>query len=104
MFLSNNGKYFFDKDMKNEYTITFHEKIVKIFSRDINYPHKSEYSEKINNIEFNFVDIFNEISVSNNFNQIAILRDPIKVSVKLAENQIIKIDVFSLEQFEKILT
>ena len=63
------------------------------------------YSETIKNIEFNFENCLQNIQVTStlNSNGNTLIKYPINLSIIIEDGQNETIDIFSLEQFEKIL-
>ena len=105
MFLSEKGKYFFDYEMKEEYNIELHYKIIEQFygfkkKNQINY-----YIHNLNNIKFIFSKNYGEIEVSSTINQYKnnLIIYPIKLNIELNEDKKIEMDVFSINQFKNIL-
>ena len=106
MILSEKGKYFFDTEKKTEYTRNFHDKIItNLFGFPGQKPFKISYSETIKNVEFNFKNCLQNIQVTStlNSNGITLIKYPIKLSIIFKEGQNEAIDIFSMEQFERIL-
>ena len=106
MILSEKGKYFFDPEKKTEYTRSFHKNIVSnLFGFPGQNPFKVSYSETIKNIEFNFENCLQNIQVTStlNSNGNTLIKYPINLSIVIEDGQNETIDIFSLEQFEKIL-
>ena len=105
MILSENGQYYFDDKMVEEYKIDLHYKILENF---YGYKQKNNifsYSYKVNNIQFLFSKKSGFIEVSSDKNNIIniLINFPIKLYIELFENKKIEMDVFSKEQFNNIL-
>ena len=105
MILSEKGKYFIDPEMKIEYTKSFHQSVI---SNLFGFPGQKDlqlsYTETIKNVEFKFKNCLQNIKVTSNINSKGntLIKYPIELSI-VKEGQNKTIDVFSLEQFEKIL-
>ena len=105
MILSENGQYYFDDKMVEEYKIDLHYKILENF---YGYKQKNNifsYSYKVNNIQFLFSKKSGFIEVSSDKNNIIniLINFPIKLYIELFENKKIEMDVFSKEQFNQNL-
>ena len=106
MILSEEGKYLFDIINNIEYTNKDHNEIkIKLFG-ELGY---TESADPIivnkNGIDFEFSSFFGSIKVKSNLNKEGILlsRYPLKLSIILQNNKKEEIDVYSEEQFDKIL-
>ena len=106
MILSKEGKYYFDMTNKIEYTEQKHEEIKKkLFGEDGYTELVKSYSEKINDITFEFSFYFEFIVIKSILNPKGCLfrRYPLKLSIVFSEDQKEEINVYSIEQFDKIL-
>jgi len=105
MILSEKGKYFIDPEMKIEYTKSFHQSVI---SNLFGFPGQKDlqlsYTEAIKNVKFKFKNCLQNIHITStlNSNGNTLIKYPIELSI-VKEGQNKTIDVFSLEQFEKIL-
>ena len=105
MILSKDGKYYFDQDMKIEYTKALHLRIIEILFGDIKNFGVEPYSIKENNILFNFYPTYGEIKVISSLNKACtqLIVYPVDLLIKLENGLKETINVFSKEQFETIL-
>ena len=106
MILSEEGKYYFDLANKMEYTEQKHDEIKKkLFGEDGYTELFKSYSEKINDITFEFSFYFEYIVIKSILNPKGSLfrRYPLKLSIAFSEDQKEEINVYSIEQFDKIL-
>ena len=108
MFLSNGGKYFFDKNNKIEYTYIIHKEIVLYLYGNPNLNIKPSFNYIINknNINYNFEKEFNEIIVSsplNNNNKTILRRHPINLIMESKNENNDTIYCYNKEQFEIII-
>ena len=107
MFLSNEGKYYFDKTMKMEYTYEFHKEIKLILygNPNLNIKPSSLYSKTIDDITYDFKKDFNEIIVSSAlYTKASILRrHPIHIILENSLKRKHTIYIYTKEQFEIVL-
>ena len=107
MFLSDEGKYFFDKKMKIEYTFLIHKEVVLHLYGNPNLNIKPSFNYSIikNNINYNFKKNFNEIIVSfplTNNNTI-LRRHPFNLIMEGKNENKDTISCYNREQFENII-
>ena len=106
MILTEDGEYFFDSAKTEKYTEEFHLKVfTELFGNTGFNNGNRSYSIKVKNAQFTFTKTLVYITVESdlNKNKINLRFFPIKLSVILTDGQKEQIDVFSEEQFEKIM-
>jgi len=106
MILTEDGEYFFDSAKTEKYTEEFHLKVFKELFGDTGFNNGNRsYSIKVKNAQFTFTKTLVYITVESdlNKNKINLRFFPIKLSVILTDGQKEQIDIFSKEQFEKIM-
>lgn len=107
MFLSNEGKYFFDKNTEIEYTYEIHKEVVLHLygNPNLNIKPSFNYSINKNNINYNFKKDFNEIIVSSplNNNNTILRRHPFNFKMEAKNENKDTISCYNKEQFENII-
>ena len=107
MFLSNEGKYFFDKNTEIEYTYEIHKEVVLHLygNPNLNIKPSFNYSINKNNINYNFKKVFNEIIVSSplNNNNTILRRHPFDFKMEVKNENKDTISCYNKEQFENII-
>lgn len=106
MILSEEGKYLFDITNNIEYTDEDHNEIKKKLFGESGYTESSgSIIVNKNGIEFEFSSYFDCIKVKSNLNQegIFLAKYPLKLSIILQNKKREEIDVYTEEQFDKIL-
>lgn len=107
MFLSNEGKYFFDKNTEIERTCEIHKEVVLHLygNPNLNIKPSFNYSINKNNINYNFKKVFNEIIVSSplNNNNTILRRHPFDFKMEVKNENKDTISCYNKEQFENII-
>ena len=98
MFLADNGKYYFDKQMKTELSPTIFDEIGPIVLDDLNIQHQ----KFIDNKKFIFASKVNLIVINEDQKMTELSFNPIDIVFKVNKKEQ-KIRIFSLEQYEKAL-
>ena len=105
MFLSNDGKYFFEENFKNEYTLSIHNEILdnindKQYSKNM---FQKIYIKKIDEKKYTFSFYLNFIQIENESHKINLI-NILPITIKFTnKNNIENRDVFSETQLNKIL-
>lgn len=105
MFLDNNGKYFFEETLKNEYTLSIHNEILdniedKEFSKNM---YQKMYSKIVDGKKYVFSFELNLIKIENESQQMNLLnKAPINIKILTNEKIIETRDVFTFNQLKII--
>lgn len=105
MILSEEGKYYFDEEKKEEYTKDFHDQIIKKFFPCPPQQSNNSFVHIINETKFTFSKELAYIKVKSslNKNEVKLLLTPIELEIEITEKQKIEIIVFSEKQFDIII-
>ncbi len=105
MFLDNNGKYFFEETLKNEYTLSIHNEILdniedKEFSKNM---YQKKYNKIVDGKKYVFSFELNLIKIENESQQMNLLnKAPINIKILTNEKIIETRDVFTFNQLNII--
>ena len=106
MILSDDGKYFLDLENKKEYDRKTHEEVIKYLFDEKGYMQiHDEYFMIEKDIKFKFSIFYDDIIVESILNKSgnSLRRYPIQLIITDSEKKTKEIDIFTKEQFEKIL-
>ena len=106
MILSDDGKYYLDLEKKKEYDRKTHEDVIKYLFDEKGYMQiHEEYLLNEKDITFKFTVYYDDINVESNLNinRNSLRRYPIQLIITYSEDKKEEIDIYSKEQFEKIL-